>query len=65
MKQILICVVLLGLVVGIAVAAQVKCPYCGGNSYMTGKSQLDESGHLLYEYQCMIYRAHKFWARAN
>ena len=64
----LICIALVGLLLGAALlyaqsVYDIKCPYCSGYSYFTGRTRIDESGTLLYEYQCRKYLKHKFWVR--
>jgi uncharacterized protein YxeA len=62
MKKVIVVVLLLAVLAtaGLLYAATVTCPIDGSSAYFTGKTKLDVSGKLLYEYKCQRF-GHEFW----
>lgn len=61
-KTIVVILLLTVLIVGVGLlyAANVTCPIDGSSAYFTGKTKVDVSGKLLYEYKCNKF-GHLFW----
>jgi hypothetical protein len=63
MKKTIVVILLLMVLaagVGLLSAANVTCPIDGSSAYFTGKTKVDVSGKLLYEYKCNQF-GHLFW----
>ena len=63
-SKVKVVAIVLGIVLivflGVALAAQVKCPIDQSAAYFTGNTKVDVSGKLLYEYKCTLWQ-HTFW----
>ena len=61
-KKIVVILLLVVLATGVELlyAANVTCPIDDSIAYFTGKTKVDVSGKLLYQYKCSSY-GHLFW----